>query len=402
MEFSIDLWLEYLLRFSHLVAGIYWIGSSFYFIWLDSSFLPPEQARRNVEGEVYMVHGGFYYQVDKKKIYPGEIPKILHWFKWEATITWITGFTLLVYLYFFNGANLLIDPQVYEMTQTTAILISLAMMVGSWFVYDFICHPKIFKKSSISTILMAAFLFALTFMATNIFSGRGAFILMGAVIGTLMVLNVWVRILPGQAKMLKEAEAGEVPDYSASLKSKVRSVHNTYFIFPLLFIMLSNHYPAIYNHYLNWVLLILIMVSGALARHSMVTKVKVERWALVPAAIGLMAIIYLTALTPKAPVAAGDAAEVSQPEITRVVEFSEINSIVQARCLSCHSSANTDDVYKVAPRGILFETKNQLLAFKEKLRIHVVLAKSMPLMNKTNMTDDERNVFKKWLDQLDN
>ncbi len=389
MEASFDLWLEYLLRFSHLVAGIAWIGSSFYFIWLDSSFLPPAQPRHNVEGEVFMVHGGFYYQVEKKKIYPGELPDLLHWFKWEATLTWITGFLLLIVVYFLNGASLLIDPRIAQLTQFQAIGMTLGMIVGSWIFYDFVWLSRLFKWDAVRIILSVGFFGSLIYLSTQIFSGRGAFILIGAIFGTLMLLNVWIRILPGQAKMLKEAQAGHVPDYSVSLKSKVRSVHNTYFTFPVLFIMLSNHYAAVYNHQQSWLLLILLTVSGALVRHAMVTKRNVERWTMLPAGLGILALIFMTAKTG-GPI-------VIQPD--GPVDFARVSAIVKERCLQCHSTANTDDIFKVAPNNVIFETEDSLKAFKQQILQRVVVERTMPLVNKTNMTDEERAVLATWLKQ---
>jgi uncharacterized membrane protein len=386
MILDFHLWLEYLLRFSHLVAGIAWIGSSFYFIWLDSSFETPATPRRNVEGELFMVHGGFYYQVEKKKIYPGELPKVLHWFKWEATLTWVTGFLLFIVLYWLRGASLLVDPAVHSFSQMEAIWISLSVIVGSWFVYDTVWHPRFANWKSVSAVVSIIFFSGLIYFLTKFFSGRGAFILTGAVFGSLMLLNVWVRILPGQAKMVREATAGRVPDYSVSLKSKTRSVHNTYFIFPVLFIMLSNHYPTLYNHSLNWLLLIILAVAGACTRHAMVAKNPVERWTLLPAAAGLMALIYMTAI-PKT----SDAG----PQIP----FAQVHSILQTRCLSCHSQTPTDDIFKAPPNGILFETEAQVRARGEKMFMHVVTAKTMPLGNKTKMTDEERAVIGQWLKQ---
>lgn len=388
MEASFDLWLEYILRFSHLVAGIAWIGSSFYFIWLDSSFLPPEVPRKNVEGELFMVHGGFYYQVDKRKIYPGELPKILHWFKWEATLTWVTGFLLLIVLYFFKGASLMIDPAIKSLTQFEAVSLSLSFIIGSWLIYDLIWNDKVIKSKAVSTMLSVFFFCFLIYLSTRIFSGRGSFILIGAIMGTMMLANVWIRILPGQRKMIKEAQAGQIPDYSVSLKSKTRSVHNTYFTFPVLFIMLSNHYPALYNHPQNWILLIILGVSGALVRHAMVTKNNLERWTLAPAAIGLGALVYMTA--------AGGA---KYKNVEGTVTFEQIYPIVQTRCLSCHATNNTDDIFKVPQKGLIFETEAQLLAVKDKIYQQVVVGRVMPFANKTNMTEDERALFAKWLTQ---
>jgi uncharacterized membrane protein len=387
MEMSLELWLEYVIRFSHLVAGIAWIGSSFYFIWLDSSFLPPETPRKNVEGELFMVHGGFYYQVEKKKIYPGELPKILHWFKWEATLTWLTGFLLLIVVYYLKGASLLVDPQVLKLSQNQAVLNSVLMIVVSWFAYDFIWHPKFSRFKAVSSVVSILFFSALIYISTKIFSGRGAFIQTGAMFGTMMILNVWVRILPGQSKMIADAEAGLVPDYSISLKSKTRSVHNTYFTFPVLFIMLSNHYPVIYNHTHNWALLILLAAVGACTRHAMVTKNSVERWTLLPAILGLGGLVWMTGAGP------------THSAYTKEVSYAEVREIIDRRCMSCHSSTPTDDIFRVAPKGLVYETEEQLLAVTDQIYQQVVVGKTMPTGNKTQMTEDERLVIRKWIEQ---
>lgn len=366
-----------------------WIGSSFYFIWLDSSFEAPGTPRRNVEGEVFMVHGGFYYQVEKRKIYPGELPKVLHWFKWEATFTWITGFLLLIVVYYLKGASLLIDPSIQPLTQFQAVGVSLATLIGSWLLYDLVIwNPKGFLPKSVSSILSAFFFAGLIYWMTKFFSGRGAFIMTGAILGSMMLLNVWVRILPGQTKMVKDATEGKIPDYSVSLKSKTRSVHNTYFTFPVLFIMLSNHYPTLYNHQWNWLLLIILGVSGALVRHAMVTKKPIERWTIAPAALGLIGLVYMTAYTSK-----------SVDIGIYTVPFEKVYNIVANRCHQCHSSNPTDDIFKVAPNGVKFETESELRRLADKIQLHVVTAKSMPLANKTQMTDEERAIIAAWLKQ---
>lgn len=390
MTSSIELWLDYILRFAHLVAGISWIGSSFYFIWLDSSFMPLEKPRPNVEGEVFMVHGGFYYQVDKKKIYPGEIPKTLHWFKWEATLTWVTGFLLFSFLYYLKGATLLINPEKFPLTQIQAIGLSLSMIIGSWIVYDLIWNATLIKSKALSIALSTLAFVGLVYGSVQIFSGRGAFILIGVILGSLMLLNVWVRILPGQTKMLKEAMAGQIPDYSVSLKSKVRSVHNTYFIFPVLFIMISNHYPGIYSHNFNWLLLIILSVSGALVRHAMVNKNTTERWTLFPASVGLMALVFVSSVKPTL---------MSTTTTSSPIDYKQIKSIVDARCLRCHSDRNTDENFKEAPKGVIFETSDHLKLHKDKI-ISQVANKVMPLGNLTQMTEQERVMLVNWLKSL--
>jgi uncharacterized membrane protein len=358
-------------------------------MWLDSAFVPPESARKNVEGELFMVHGGFYYQVEKRKIYPGELPKILHWFKWEATLTWLTGFSLLIALYYLRGASLLIDPSIQSLSQGQAVLFSVFIIAFSWFVYDLLWNAKLIPSKAVSVILSVLFFTGVILFNFKIFSGRGAFIQTGAIFGTLMLLNVWIRILPGQTKMIKDAQAGKIPDYSVSLKSKVRSVHNTYFTFPVLFIMLSNHYPAIYNSPVNVWLLIGLAVSGALVRHAMVTKVPRERWTLLPASIGLAALVFTTAQPP-----------IENPLISaQHVEFQQVNSIISMRCLACHSSNPTDDVFKAAPKGLIFESEAQIRAVAENIFQQVVVGKTMPLANKTQMTEEERSVLAQWLKQ---
>jgi uncharacterized membrane protein len=386
---SLDLWVEYLLRFSHVVAGISWIGSSFYFIWLDGAFETPEKPRHNVDGEVFMVHGGFYYQVDKRKIYPGEIPKTLHWFKWEATLTFITGFLLFGYLYFLNDAILLIDKSVLDLSQWQAIALSLGIITASWFTYDLIYHPKSKLNSGIRNFLALALSLVLIWGLTYIFSGRGTFIMVGVTYGSCMLLNVWVRILPNQSKMLKDAEEGIVPDYSLGKKSKVRSVHNTFFIFPVLFIMLSNHYPTVYNHQYNWILLLILMVSGAMVRLAMVTKNPKQRLLVIPAAIGLLSLVAITAQKPKEMVVEGS------------VSYAEIEPIVKMRCLTCHATNNTDDVYKEAQKGVILETEELLKSHSLKALVQVS-SKVMPLGNKTGMKRRERAKLVKYLEELVN
>ncbi len=384
---SAEIWIEYLLRFSHLVAGIAWIGSSFYFIWLDSAFVPPETPRRNVDGELFMVHGGFYYQVEKKKIFPGELPKVLHWFKWEATLTWITGFMLMVAVYYLRGATLLVDPAVMKLTQWQAVGLSLGIAAAGWFIYDFIWHRIPNKTLNVVSSLLLFVL--MVYINTHAFSGRGAFIQTGFMMGTMMLLNVWVRILPGQKKMVADAEAGKVPDYSFSAKAKTRSVHNTYFIFPVLFIMLSNHYGSVYNHPLNWILLIMLSVSGALVRHAMVTQKPVERWTLFPAAIGLAGLVFMTSAS----------FEIKNHN-SGPVSFEQVHPIFQNRCVSCHSPQPTDDVIKVTPKGLSLLNEAQIRAVLPQIYEQVAVSKVMPLGNKTGMTDEERSLVTAWIQQV--
>ena len=387
MTLSLELWIEYLLRFSHLVAGIAWIGSSFYFIWLDSAFVAPEIPRRNVEGELFMVHGGFYYLVEKKKIFPGELPKVLHWFKWEATLTWLTGFVLMIAVYYLRGASLLVDSAVLKISQPEAIGLSLGLATAFWFIYDFIWHRIPYKAVNVLSSL--GLLVLMIYINTHAFSGRGAFIQTGFMMGSIMLLNVWVRVLPGQRKMIADAQSGKIPDYSFSVKAKVRSVHNTYFIFPVLFIMLSNHYGSVYNHPQNWLLLILLSVSGALIRHAMVTQNPLQRWTLFPAAIGLAGLVFMTSAS----------FEIKNSGNKNVITFAQVQPIFQKRCVSCHSPNPTDEIFLLAPKGIFLISEENIRAVLPQIYQQVSVAKIMPLANKTMMTDDERTLITNWLNQ---
>lgn len=388
-------WYEYFLRLSHLVAGIAWIGSSFYFIWLDSHFLPPTKSNnsdskiKNVDGELFMVHGGFYYKVEKRRIFPGEIPEILHWFKWEATLTWLTGVLLLITLYYLRSASLLIDPRVSDLSPSLAISLSVAIIIASWIIYDFIWNAHWIPNQKISLLLSVISVAGLIYLNFQLFSGRGAFIQTGAVFGTLMVANVWMRILPGQGRMLKTAQAGQIPDYSEGAKSKIRSVHNTYFTFPVLFIMLSNHYSSITHHPWNWLLLVILSISAALFRHAMLANS--SRWVFIPATIGVVTLVFLSGPTVNHALVL----DTNEEEIT----LEQVYSIVKNRCTSCHSDHPTDDVFKIAPKGMTFDNPEQVVALADAIYQQVVVAPIMPLGNKTNMTEEERSIIDQWVRQ---
>ncbi|MBL9004817.1 MAG: urate hydroxylase PuuD [Myxococcales bacterium] len=385
-------WANLLVRFIHLVTGIMWIGSSFYFIWLDSAFEPPASPRPNVDGEVFMVHGGFYYQVEKKKIAPGDLPTTLHWFKWEATFTWITGFLLLALVYYLTGGVYLVDPQISSISPGQASLLGIGLLIGGWLLYDLLWRSPLAKRSLLASTLSIALAGGAVWLTTHTLSGRAAYIHIGALFGTLMVLNVWVHILPAQKKMLAQAQAGQTPDYSIGLKGKKRSVHNTYMTFPVLFIMLSNHFPSTYSHPQNWLVLILIIVAGALFRHVMVTKVPAQRWLAAPAAATIFLLMYLTGPGAKA-------AEFAKLAEGPKVPFATVRSILSERCLPCHSEHPTDDVFKVAPSGAMFDTPERVALAAKKIHERVFVLRNMPLANKTHLTDEERTLLGRWFAQ---
>ena len=387
-------WANLLIRWFHVIAGIWWIGSSLYFVWLDNSFDPPKEARDGVDGETFMVHGGFYYLVEKRRMQPGKMPEKLHWFKWEATFTWISGMMLLVVAYYLTGGSALIDKNVADLTLPMAVGASLALVVGCWLAYDLMWQTIGKANETAGTVLSISGLVGLAYGLCHLFSGRAAFIHFGAILGTIMVANVWVRILPGQQKMLDDAMAGREVDYSAGKYAKVRSVHNSYMTFPVIFMMISNHYANTFGHEYNWVVILLLFILGAGVRHHQITSERGHpaRWVLVPALLSLAALITLT--LPDRP-AVGNV-----PEKDRV-PFGEVRLIVAMRCTPCHSSEPHQPGYPLteAPKGFLLETPEQIKSQMAKIYEQSVKTRVMPFGNLTRMTPEEREKLGRWIDQ---
>ena len=388
-------WLNLSLRWMHLIAGISWIGASFYFVWLDSHLEPPHHSvagKSMVEGELWMVHSGGFYQVERRKIGPGEMPEKLHWFKWEATFTWITGFLLLSLAYYMTRGVYLVDSSVASITPAQATIAGLTTLAVCWLVYDFIFQSRFAASGKFATWLSLALLIALDYGLCHVFSGRGAYIHFGASLATIMVLNVWVRILPAQQQMIDATKEGRQPDFSLAANAKRRSMHNSYMTLPVLFMMISNHYPITYGSHLNWVVLILLVILGASVRHCMIAPAKEALWTLVAAFATCLALFVLT--RPQAPLS-----NTYQPSSGPVTAL-QAQAIIQSRCVRCHSSSPTDETFQVAPQGVMFDTPELIESYADRIKIMAVDSKTMPLANKTGMTADERSMLGKWLDTV--
>ena len=384
-------WANLLLRWTHFIAGIAWIGSSFYFIWLDRALATPAAPRAGVEGDLWMVHSGGFYQVEKRRPGPGEVPAVLHWFKWEAMFTWITGISLLVLVYYLSGAYLL-DPTVSRISRSAAIALGLGLLVVGWLVYDGLWSSRLATRppprlaTTISLILLAGVTYALC----RLLSGRAAFMHIGSLLGTIMVANVWMRILPAQREMLAATRGGRPADFTLGERAKQRSVHNSYMTFPLLFIMLSNHYPATYAGPRNWLVLLFLFIAGAAVRHAMIGRGASSRWALVPAALALAGAMFFS--TPKTAVTGPTGATADT-----VPSFAAVRSVVAQRCQPCHSQYQSDRTFGPAPGGVTFDTPESIVRFAERIRVRAVETKTMPLANKTGMTDQERELLARWI-----
>ncbi|UDM49564.1 urate hydroxylase PuuD [Cupriavidus sp. MP-37] len=394
MEGYILDWANMLLRWVHVITAIAWIGSSFYFVWLDNSLTKPtapDLKEKGVDGELWAVHGGGFYNPQKYLTAPKSLPENLHWFYWESYSTWMSGFALLVVLYLFNASTFLIDKNVFDMSPGAAVGFAVSYLLIGWIVYDSIC--RLFNKNDrLVGILVAIYIAAAAYVACHIFSGRAAFLLTGAMIATIMSANVLAWIIPGQRKVVAALKAGQPVDPIHGKRGKQRSVHNTYFTLPVLFAMLSNHYSMTYAHKYNWVVLILIMLSGVLIRQFFILKHKGKINVLWPAAgvaaLGVVAVMIAPQPRPAVAKAEGEAAA--------AVSFAKVQEVMNARCVQCH--AEQPKMMPTAAKGIKLETPEDIKAHAQLIYQQAVQQKAMPLGNVTQITDDERALLGQWFE----
>ena len=287
-------WLHLVLRWGHVLAGIMWIGDSFLFMWLDRTLVAPSPPRDGVAGELYLLHGGGYYQVEKRLFQSGRMPVLLHWFKWESISTWATGFLLLLVVYYAGGGALLVDPDVAKISVGAARAIGLGCLPLAWLVYDALWASPLGKRAGIAAAVSVALYAALAYGLTHTLGARAAYLHAGAALGTIMVLNVWVRILPAQRRMLAAVRAGTPVDPASGLRAKARSTHNTYLTLPVLFVMVSNHFPTTYGSRFSGLVLVLLSLAGAGIRHFMLTRSSKTAWLLAVAGALAAAAFVLT------------------------------------------------------------------------------------------------------------
>lgn len=389
-SFAVD-WLNLLIRWAHLIAGVGWIGTSFYFIGLDLSLRKREGLDKDVYGSSWQVHGGGFYNVEKYLVAPKKLPDDLVWFKWEAYLTWVTGFALLVVQYYWNANSYLIDPGVMVLEPWQAISISVASLVGGWLIYDGICRSPIGKNTGLLAVCLFVLILGASFLFTHVFSGRGALIHVGAFVGTIMAVNVFGIIIPNQKKVAAALMRGEEPDARYGQIGKQRSVHNNYLTIPVLLMMVSNHYPMLTNHPHSWILVALILVIGAsvrhlLNRHEAGDMFKQYAWTLPLAAVGLIAAMIMTA-----PVARdyGDG---------KVSDMAVLD-LMQKHCTSCHAAAPTSDMVDEAPQGLEFESIADIKRYMDRIKAQSVDSDAMPLGNESGMTDAERTTLGAWIAQ---
>jgi uncharacterized membrane protein len=400
-------WCGLLVRWLHVIAGIAWIGSSFYFVWLDNSLEPlgeREPPDPRVAGELWAVHGGGFYRSRKYRVAPEVLPPTLHWFYWEAYTTWSSGFALLCLLYFLRAEAYLIDPAVLALSKAGAIAISVGVIVGSWLVYDGLCRSPLGQKPRALAVAVAAVTAGEAWGLCQLFSGRGAFMVFGAALGSIMVANVLFVIIPGQRELVSAKREGREPDAGPGLRGKQRSVHNTYFTLPVLFVMISNHYAMTYGARYNWLVLIAMSFAGACIRGWFVARQKPEgrrgARAVVPAALGVGTLAGLVvALAPaEMPVTSGGVSGDGGPADGSSVatDVTQVQAIVAQRCVPCHSKRPKQLGFNAPPNGVMLETLDELRAHLPEIQKQVAL-RAMPLGNLTGMTDDERAKLLMWI-----
>jgi len=388
-------WVNLALRWAHVITGVAWIGTSFYFNWLNSRIEPsaPLHPEPGVAGELWSVHGGAFYRVVKYAVAPARLPATLHWFKWEAYATWLSGFSLLILIYYLGARTFLVDPRVTSIGTGAAVAIGLATLAGSWLVYDLSCRSPLGERPVALAVLLLLLGVALAWGLTRVFSARAAYVHVGAALGTIMAANVFRVIIPSQQEMVAALAHGRPPDAALGRQAALRSLHNNYFTLPVLFVMVSTHYPATYGHRLNWLILAGLAVIGMATRHWFNLRNQGRRnvWILPAAALAMLALALVTAPTssPRAAPAKSSGAD--------HVSFADVRVIVARRCAACHSSAPTMAGLPAAPQGVLLDTPDEIRAQADRILVVAVQTQAMPLGNLTGMTPEERDLLGRWI-----
>ena len=382
-------WLNLLLRWAHVMFGILWIGTSFFFIWLEASLKRREGQPPDIAGESWMVHGGGFYLAEKYVVAPERMPPELHWFKYEAYFTWLTGFLLLVVVYYLGADAFLIDRDKVALAPAWAIILSAGSLAAGWFIYDAMCRSQLGQKTGPLAVALFAEIAAFTFFYHGVFSDRAAFLHVGALIGTIMAASVFAVIIPNQKKVVADLIAGRTPDPRLGKEARQRSLHNNYLTLPVIFFMVSNHYPIVFGHPWSPLVALGIVLAGGLLRHFFNSAdAGVLDWtakAAVPASILLL--VALVAITGYRPGAAPGGA----------VTFADVEPIIEEHCLQCHSATPSNRDFPEAPKGVAFDTPEQIRTHARNIEQQAVLSDVMPLGNTTGMTQAERLQLGTWI-----
>jgi len=383
-------WMDLLARWFHFVAGVAWIGTSFYFVWLDDHLVAPAATHdrsQGVSGELWSVHGGGFYHNQKYPTGPAGAPltEDLHWFKWEAYSTWISGMVMLALVYWIGAGTFLIDKSVLDLRPEQAIAMSAGVLVAGWLVYDGLCRVLARRPLTLGICIYTFLVFA-GWALFHVFSARAAYLHVGAIVGTIMVANVFFVIIPGQRKMLLQIRAGEKPDPRPGIAAKTRSVHNTYFTLPVLFTMISYHYPMTYSTSYGWLVLAAIGLAGVLVRYFFILSHKNRIVLALPIAAAALLVAAAIAVAPR------PGASLGAP-----VAFAQVQPIFARRCAACHSAHPTQSGFASPPAGVLLDSPAHIAANAQRIYQQAVATSAMPLGNVTGMTPRERALVGAWI-----
>jgi uncharacterized membrane protein len=387
-------------RWIHVIAAIMWAGNSMLFNWLDRNLRPPtpetsgSPSAKGTLGNIWLLHSGAFYFVEKTLLGGQPLPRPLHWFMWQAYTTWWSGFTLLVVVYWFGGRATLGDPAVAQLSQRSAVLIAVTAIVGGWALYESMQRFVAPRAPRVALVGWIGGLAAISFMLTRLLSGRAAFLHVGAMLGTIMAANVVFTIVPSQRELVASVSDGRGADPAVSARAKRVSIHNNYFTFPVIVLMLISHFPGVYGSQLNWLVLIVLIAAGALVRHILNIRYTFSAWRPALAATLVVSVLVLIGI-----LRAGMAVEAAASDSDEPVTFAQVHRIIDRRCAACHSEAPSDLSFGPAPAGVMFDTPEQIAAHVARIRERAVITRTMPPGNKTNITDAERALLGHWIDQ---
>ncbi|OLY72586.1 hypothetical protein AU074_11900 [Pseudomonas sp. ATCC PTA-122608] len=428
MEAHLMEWLNLSVRWVHMITGVAWIGASFYFVWLENN-LNRVNPKDGLAGDLWAIHGGGIYHLEKYKLAPPTMPDNLHWFKWEAYFTWMSGVALLCVVFYANPTLYLLAPG-SSLSGPEGVLLGIGSLFVGWFVYSFLCDSALGKRPALLGLILFVLLIAAAYGFSKVFSGRGAYLHVGAVIGTIMVGNVFRIIMPAQRALVAAIAENRTPDPALPAKGLLRSRHNNYFTLPVLFIMISNHFPSTYGSQYNWLILAGIAVAAVLVRHYFNTRHNSQKyaWTLPVGALAMICLAYVTGpkpvatapevakapaaieyqplpetalgggLKPAAPAAPAPAPAEAAPAQASI-DFDKVHGVIQERCAVCHSAKPTSPLFSAAPAGVMFDTPQQIQQMAPRIQAQAVASQIMPLGNITQMTQQERDLIGTWINQ---
>ncbi|MCF5054218.1 hypothetical protein GIW50_22200 [Pseudomonas syringae] len=429
MEAHLMEWLNLSVRWVHMITGVAWIGASFYFVWLENN-LNRVNPKSGLAGDLWAIHGGGIYHLEKYKLAPPTMPDNLHWFKWEAYFTWMSGIALLCVVFYWNPTLYLLAPG-SSLSGPEGVLLGLGSLLAGWFIYSFLCDSALGKRPALLGLILFVLLIAAAYGFSKVFSGRGAYLHVGAVIGTIMVGNVFRIIMPAQRALVAAIAENRTPDPALPAKGLLRSRHNNYFTLPVLFIMISNHFPSTYGSQYNWLILAGIAVAAVLVRHYFNTRHNSQKyaWTLPVGALAMICLAYVTGpkpvatapevakapaaieyqplpetalgggLKPAAPAAPAEPAAAPAAPAQATIDFDKVHGVIQERCAVCHSAKPTSPLFSTAPAGVMFDTPAQIQQQAARIQAQAVASQIMPLGNITQMTQQERDLIGTWINQ---